>query len=130
MPAGTRDQSSEKPFSSLDAGYLSDGDASFFRTGKNTATSPGSAVLDDGYLSEGGASFYARKIQTRIAIEKQKAAEEQRQKLEQATSNRRPLPGLPEVLGQQQTADMNGGNNSIYRYQTNKARVLQYILIC
>ena len=44
-------------------------------------------------MSEGGASFYARKIQTRIAMEKQKAAEEQRQKL-----NGRPLPGLPDVL--------------------------------
>ena len=37
-------------------------------------------ISEDGYLSEGGASFYARKIQNRIAIEKQKAAEEQRKK--------------------------------------------------
>ena len=36
---------------------------------------------EDGYYSEGGSSFYARKIQSRIAMEKQKTAEEQRKKL-------------------------------------------------
>jgi hypothetical protein len=38
-------------------------------------------VQEDGYYSEGGSSFYARKIQSRIALEKQKTAEEQRKKL-------------------------------------------------
>jgi hypothetical protein len=38
-------------------------------------------IQEDGYYSEGGSSFYARKIQTRIALEKQKTAEEQRKKL-------------------------------------------------
>ncbi len=45
---------------------------------------------DDGYLSEGGASFYAKKIQSRIALEKQKTVEEQNRNLE---ANKRPLPG-------------------------------------
>ena len=45
---------------------------------------------DDGYLSEGGASFYAKKIQSRIAFEKQKTVEEQNRNLE---ANKRPLPG-------------------------------------
>ena len=60
---------------------------------------------DDGYLSEGGASFYARKIQSRIAMEKQKEVEEQRNKLrlgggsgsQQQQQGRG--GGLPEVLG-------------------------------
>ena len=47
---------------------------------------------DDGYLSEGGASFYAKKIQSRIALEKQKAVEEQNRKLDEV-ANKRPLPG-------------------------------------
>ena len=38
-------------------------------------------LQEDGYYSEGGSSVYARKIQTRIALEKQKTAEEQRRKL-------------------------------------------------
>ena len=106
-------------------GYMSDG-ADVFRLSGGGATGyppspyhssstaagnrgPNPANMDDGYLSEGGASLYARKIQTRIAIEKQKAAEEQRLKLGE-TSNAgvnpmgvyggspahrgRPLPGL------------------------------------
>ena len=107
-------------------GYMSDGADVFRLSGGGGATGyppspyhssstaagnrgPNPANMDDGYLSEGGASLYARKIQTRIAIEKQKAAEEQRLKLGE-TSNAgvnpmgvyggspahrgRPLPGL------------------------------------
>ena len=62
---------------------------------------------DDGYLSEGGASFYARKIQSRIAMEKQKEVEEQRNKLrlgggsggQQQQQQQGRGGGLPEVLG-------------------------------
>ena len=74
---------------------------------------PSQSSIDDGYLSEGGASFYAKKIQNRIAIEKQKTVEEQNRKLEEFSS-KRPLPGLPDVLG---NSEMTGGGNSnpIYR---------------
>ena len=64
---------------------------------------------DDGYLSEGGASFYARKIQSRIALEKQKEVEEQRNRLllgggggggsQQGRAATGAGGGLPEVLG-------------------------------
>lgn len=59
--------------------------------------------IDDGYLSEGGASFYAKKIQNRIALEKQKEVEEQNRK----------LSGLPDFLGGSSAADKM--NNQIYR---------------
>ena len=55
-------------------------------------THRGLQCSDDGYLSEGGASFYAKKIQSRIALEKQKAVEEQNRKLDEV-ANKRPLPG-------------------------------------
>ena len=102
---------SESPYS-LDNGYLSDGDAAFHRTGN--AVNGG----DDGYLSEGGASFYARKIQSRIALEKQKTAEEQRRKFsEPAKGGARPLPGLPDVLGgkDDKDGDKDMAENGIYR---------------
>ena len=61
---------------------------------------------DDGYLSEGGASFYARKIQSRIALEKQKEVEEQRNRLLLGGGGQQGRGGaggggggLPEVLG-------------------------------
>ena len=77
-----------------DAGYLSDGDAAFHKT----RTAPDHAQnTEDGYMSEGGASFYARKIQSRIALEKQRTAEEQRAKF--SSGSGRPLPGLPDTLG-------------------------------
>jgi hypothetical protein len=107
-------------------GYMSDGEAlqnyyhpqstgSPFLSGNPIRSSVASSsdrnsgnISEDGYLSEGGASFYARKIQTRIAIEKQKAAEEQRKKLgEVYESKRRPLPGLPDILGQPASTDPN-----------------------
>ena len=73
-------------------GYMSDGGEAFRLSGYSAAgsgfdcgggsphrglvggsgTHPAAVGHDDGYLSEGGASLYARKIQTRIAIEKQK----------------------------------------------------------
>ena len=103
-------------------GYMSDGGEAFRLSSGGFSTDPfppppgtpsrGRVVSSncdptDGYLSEGGASLYARKIQTRIAIEKQKAAEEQRIKLGVDNSiygspshrpSSRPLPGLPDVL--------------------------------
>ena len=107
-------------------GYMSDGEAlqkyyqpqstaSTFISGNPIRCSGASSsdrnsgnISEDGYLSEGGASFYARKIQTRIAIEKQKAAEEQRKKLGDVyESKRRPLPGLPDILGQPNIAESN-----------------------
>lgn len=101
---------------SIDVGYLSDGDAAFFSHNK-----PLQPNADDGYLSEGGASFYARKIQSRIALEKQKTVEEQRQKFS------RPLPGLPEVLSANSPGNMkpqhstiNGQQESIYRVVGNR----------
>ena len=48
-------------------------------------------------MSEGGASFYARKIQSRIALEKQKEVEEQRNRL--ILGGQQGRGGLPEVLG-------------------------------
>ena len=57
-------------------------------------------------MSEGGASFYARKIQSRIALEKQKEVEEQRNRLLLGNGGggggqqgRGATGGLPEVLG-------------------------------
>ena len=52
---------------------------------------------DDGYLSEGGASFYEKKIQSRIALEKQKTVEEQNRKLDEV-ANKRPLPGKEKFI--------------------------------
>ena len=75
-------------------------------------------------MSEGGASFYARKIQSRIALEKQKTAEEQARKFEEVydrtAASKRPLPGLPDVLGgnEPKMNSNNGGGDSgnpIYR---------------
>ena len=99
---------------------MSDGDASFNHKSLSpnsphyqAHSPPSQSSIDDGYLSEGGASFYAKKIQNRIAIEKQKTVEEQNRKLEEFSS-KRPLPGLPDVLG---NSEMPGGGNSnpIYR---------------
>ena len=99
---------------------MSDGDASFNHKSLSpnsphyqAHSPPSQSSIDDGYLSEGGASFYAKKIQNRIAIEKQKTVEEQNRKLEEFSS-KRPLPGLPDVLG---NSEMTGGGNSnpIYR---------------
>ena len=72
---------------------------------------PSNSSIDDGYLSEGGASFYAKKIQNRIALEKQKTVEEQNRKLDEVS--KRPLPGLPDVLGANSPEKMNNGQ--IYR---------------
>ena len=81
-------------------GYMSDGGEVFKFANGSKASGSACGAVDDGYLSEGGASLYARKIQTRIAIEKQKAAEEQRLKHGDLAGPRsRPLPGLPDVLG-------------------------------
>ena len=106
---------------------MSDGDAlqSVVRTSPNNYSSPPSqSSIDDGYLSEGGASFYAKKIQNRIAFEKQKTVEEQNRKLDEvctaagkaALAAKRPLPGLPDVLV---GGESNGGKmmttNQIYR---------------
>ena len=83
---------------------MSDGDALNLKTSPNPYqpnSPPSQSSIDDGYLSEGGASFYARKIQSRIALEKQKTAEEQARKFEEVYDRaKRPLPGLPDVLGQ------------------------------
>ena len=104
----------ESPYS-LDNGYLSDGDAAFRSNG---------GQHEDGYLSEGGASFYARKIQSRIAIEKQRTQEEQRRKFSEpaSSSSSRPLPRLPDVLGKESDSgskEDGGGesmaDNGIYR---------------
>lgn len=91
-------------------------------TGYASANSPPSqSSIDDGYLSEGGASFYAKRIQNRIALEKQKEVEEQNRKLDQRS---RPLPGLPDFLGSQPSAQaspetapskMNSNASQIYR---------------
>ena len=75
---------------------------------------PSQSSIDDGYLSEGGASFYAKKIQNRIAIEKQKTVEEQNRKLEEFSS-KRPLPGLPDVLGNSEMRGEGNNANPIYR---------------
>ena len=111
-------------------GYMSDGEALQKYYNPHTTGSPflsgnpgrssrpasdrnSGNISEDGYLSEGGASFYARKIQTRIAIEKQKAAEEQRKKLgEVYESKRRPLPGLPDILGTASTPTESNQNVS------------------
>ena len=62
-------------------GYMSDRGEAFRLSGYSFDQHPppphrlmssGTTGNEDGYLSEGGASLYARKIQTRIAIEKQK----------------------------------------------------------
>ncbi|TRY75006.1 hypothetical protein TCAL_09848 [Tigriopus californicus] len=98
---------------SIDVGYLSDGDTAFFNNNKSAQSN-----LDDGYLSEGGASFYARKIQTRIALEKQKTAEEQRQKFS------RPLPGLPEVLSANSPGNMKPQHSSLNCQQESIYRVV------
>ncbi len=105
---------------------MSDGDAlnSINQLGVQSQVNPqkspphSNSSVDDGYLSEGGASFYARKIQTRIALEKQKTAEEQRKKLEEVYDKavtRRPLPGLPDVLGGPAGDKMATGSGQIYR---------------
>lgn len=86
---------------------MSDGDAFALKTCHSSQyqqqkSPPSQSSIDDGYLSEGGASFYARKIQSRIALEKQKTVEEQNKKLEEVygkAAARRPLPGLPDILG-------------------------------
>ena len=79
---------------------------------------PSNSSIDDGYLSEGGASFYAKKIQNRIALEKQKTVEEQNRRLDEVVA-KRPLPGLPDVLGgnspTSENAKMNVNNGQIYR---------------
>ena len=99
-------------------GYMSDGDAFNHKSLSPSShyqphSPPSQSSIDDGYLSEGGASFYAKKIQHRIAIEKQKTVEEQNRKLEEFSS-KRPLPGLPDVLGStSNTTDMT--QNQIYR---------------
>ena len=103
---------------------MSDGDALNLKTSPNQYqpnSPPSQSSIDDGYLSEGGASFYARKIQTRIALEKQKAAEEQARKFEEvydrAKLSTRPLPGLPDVLGNDGKMNGSGAGDSspIYR---------------
>jgi hypothetical protein len=100
-PTASQTASSCRPAPHND-GYVSDGgEAFFFRVAANgngpvTATTT-STIDDDGYLSEGGASFYARKIQNRIAFEKQKEVEEQRNRLH--LNGGRGAAGLPEVLG-------------------------------
>lgn len=93
---------------------MSDGDAFNLKSNQGGAyqqiqganSPPSQSSIDDGYLSEGGASFYARKIQSRIALEKQKTVEEQNRKLRQA---------LPEVLGSNSESMSNQNNSQIYR---------------
>ena len=80
-------------------------------------------------MSEGGASFYARKIQSRIAIEKQKTQEEQRQKFD-GCGGRRPLPGLPDVLGakqQQQLHPESGSSNSSAMQQQQPQQIYRVV---
>lgn len=117
-------------FQGIVDGYTSDSDAFHFKYSPGSSQYQGSAnnsssppcsqsSIDDGYLSEGGASFYAKKIQSRIALEKQKEVEEQNRKLHD-TSGKRPLPGLPDFLGgagqqQQQAGDKMISTNQIYR---------------
>ncbi len=116
------------PNNAIVDGYMSDGDALGInpgnQLGQNSQKSPphSNSSVDDGYLSEGGASFYARKIQTRIALEKQKTAEEQRKKLDEVydKATRRPLPGLPDVLSGGNSDKMQmptgaGSGGQIYR---------------
>lgn len=101
-------------FSGGSDGYMSDGDAFNLKSNQGGAyqqiqganSPPSQSSIDDGYLSEGGASFYARKIQSRIALEKQKTVEEQNRKLRQA---------LPEVLGSNSESMSNQNNSQIYR---------------
>ena len=98
---------------------MSDGDALNVKTSPNPYqpnSPPSQSSIDDGYLSEGGASFYARKIQSRIALEKQKTAEEQARKFEEVYDRaKRPLPGLPDVLGNETKMNGSGDSNPIYR---------------
>ena len=64
-------------------------------------------VIDEtGYMSEGGASIYARRIQSRIAMEKQKEVDR----------TCRPLPGLPDILGQ---------DNQVYRVVGGRNKFVQ-----
>ena len=83
---------------------------------------PSQSSIDDGYLSEGGASFYARKIQSRIALEKQKTAEEQARKFEEVydrAASKRPLPGLPDVLGGNEPKMNSNSGSSHSEYSPN-----------
>ena len=53
----------------LDSGYISEGGADYFLRGR--------AKAEDGYRSEGGAEFYSRKVEQRLAYERERAQAEQ-----------------------------------------------------
>ena len=59
----------------IDSGYVSEGGTEFLRgrAGRNKS--------EDGYTSEGGIDFYSRKVEQRLAYEKQRAEAESQHKL-------------------------------------------------
>lgn len=58
----------------IDSGYVSEGGAEFLRRGARNKS-------EDGYTSEGGADFYSRRVEQRLAYEKQRAEAESQHKL-------------------------------------------------
>ena len=75
----------------MDSGYISEGGVEIYLRGRGKA--------EDGYASEGGAEFYHKKIEQRMAYERQREDAEKRY-LEQASRSGKHQP-LPQVLGRQ-----------------------------
>ena len=68
----------------LDSGYLSEGGAGRFKA-------------EDGYRSEGGSEYYSRKLEQRLAYERERAeAEQQHRRFLEGKGKHQPLP---QVLG-------------------------------
>ena len=82
----------------MDSGYISEGGVDTYLRGRNKA--------EDGYASEGGAEFYNKKIEQRMAYERQREDAEKAY-LEMAGRSGKHKP-LPQVLGRQ--GSVHGGD--------------------
>ena len=96
----------------IDSGYVSEGGAEFLHrggVGRNGSRGNKTAELTDGYTSEGGADFYSRRVEQRLAYEKQRAEAETQHKLYLELSGKAAADDCDSVTG------VAGGASQVYK---------------